>query len=81
LRGDTSKNRGTSGPRHPLFSGNGERGYQDGYGNNSKFNGPTVIAVHNNADLFIVDCTNNRIRKLSSSGVVSTIAGKIFLFF
>jgi hypothetical protein len=57
------------------FAGNGERGYADGNGASAQFNAPTGIAVDGNGNLYVADSGNHCIRKISSSGVVSTLAG------
>ena len=44
-------------------------------GNAARFNSPTGIAVDRNGNLYVCDTGNQLIRKISSSGVVSTIAG------
>ncbi|RZA02826.1 MAG: T9SS type A sorting domain-containing protein [Sphingobacteriaceae bacterium] len=49
-------------------------GTTDGTGTAARFNGPAGI-VYNNADgfLYVSDFTNNRIRKVSTAGVVTTL--------
>jgi large repetitive protein len=51
------------------FSGDG------GPATSAQFNGPTDVQVDAAGDLYIVDSSNNRIRKVDASGTVSTIAG------
>lgn len=53
----------------------GEAGSQDGAGNASRFNGPTGIAIDLAGNLYVADTGNHTIRKITSSGVVATIAG------
>jgi len=55
--------------------GDGTEGYVDGDGIKSKFNCPTGITIDKDGNIFIADYFNHRIRKLSKSGFVSTIAG------
>jgi serine/threonine-protein kinase len=50
-------------------------GYLDGVGTASQFNGPAGVAVSADGSLFVADRINHRIRKISSSGVVTTFAG------
>ena len=38
-------------------------------------NGPNAVAVDNSGNLFIADTANNRIRKVSASGIITTVAG------
>lgn len=60
------------------FSGS-VRGYEDASSNNTtvKFNKPTGLCLDSNNNLYITDSINNRIRKISSSGVVTTVAGSL----
>ncbi|HET9050879.1 MAG TPA: right-handed parallel beta-helix repeat-containing protein [Candidatus Dormibacteraeota bacterium] len=37
--------------------------------------GPRGVATNASGDLFIADCGNNRVRKVDSSGVITTVAG------
>ena len=50
-------------------------GFEDGPVISAAFYGPRGIAVDGGGNLYIVDCDNNRIRKIASSGEVTTIAG------
>ena len=36
---------------------------------------PTGVFVNSSGEIFIADCKNNRIRKVSASGIISTVAG------
>lgn len=51
-----------------------DQGYVDGSGK-AKFNDPNGIAVDPSGTIYIADSGNHRIRKISPSGIVSTIAG------
>lgn len=50
-------------------------GYADGVGIAAQFNGCTGVTVAPNGDIYVADWLNNRIRKVTPSGVVTTIAG------
>ncbi len=50
-------------------------GSVDATGGSARFNFPTGIAIDGNGNLFVADTTNNIIRKISSAGTVSTLAG------
>ena len=50
-------------------------GSADGQGATATFNQPTGIAVDAAGNLFIADAKNHKIRKITSAGVVSSLAG------
>jgi sugar lactone lactonase YvrE len=56
------------------FAG-GTLGYSDGTGSEAQFNTPTGIAFDSLGNLFVCELQNCTIRKITSSGVVTTIAG------
>jgi sugar lactone lactonase YvrE len=58
------------------FAGNGTLGYVDGPAANAQFNAPQAIAIDAAGNLYITDTGNHMIRKISSTGTVSTIAGR-----
>jgi len=51
------------------------RGFQDGVGSAAKFNGPTGICVDKEGNLYVADLKNDKIRKISENGTVTTLAG------
>jgi sugar lactone lactonase YvrE len=57
------------------LAGSGTDAYADGIGIAASFDSPTGVAVDDTGNVFVGDCGNHRIRKISKSGVVSTIAG------
>eukprot|EP00959_Pyramimonas_sp_CCMP1952_P144047 3015586-Pyramimonas_sp.AAC.1 len=57
------------------LAGTGERGHRDGVGNAAKFKNPSGVAVDWEGNIFVAEYGNDRIRKISSQGVVSTLAG------
>ena len=50
-------------------------GFADGAAISAQFNSPTGITVDEQGNLYVVDSENNRIRKITPEGQVSTVAG------
>ncbi len=57
------------------LAGNGTIGHDDGMGENARFYNPAIVAVDADDNLFISDEQNNKIRKITTNGEVSTYAG------
>ncbi len=54
----------------------GQAGSNDGQGLNATFDEPGNLALNRQGNLVLADVRNNTIRTISSSGVVSTLAGR-----
>jgi uncharacterized protein (TIGR03437 family) len=65
------------------FAGNGNKGFAgDGAAATSAaLNGPRGVAVDVSGNLYIADSGNNRIREVSPSGIITTVAGNGFYTF
>jgi len=53
----------------------GTEGRSDGTGAAARFNEPYGVAVDDAGNVYVADASNNAIRKISSAGVVTTLAG------
>jgi sugar lactone lactonase YvrE len=53
----------------------GSPGSGDGSGSTARFNQPRGVAVAPGGDLYVADTGNNLIRRVTSAGVVTTVAG------
>lgn len=53
----------------------GSKGYSDGIGKTAKFDSPGDIATDNAGNVYVADSGNRIIRKISPTGVVTTLAG------
>jgi sugar lactone lactonase YvrE len=57
------------------LAGSGTAGFSDATGTNAQFNGPTGVSVNSSGNVYVSDCNNHRIRKITPAGVVTTLAG------
>jgi sugar lactone lactonase YvrE len=57
------------------LAGNGIQAFKDGSGVNAEFASPTNLTFDSKGNLYVSDAINNRIRKVTATGVVSTFSG------
>lgn len=66
----------TSRPSVAILAGDiGSAGNRDGTGGRASFNAPAGVAVDNAGNLYVGDYANQLLRKVTSAGVVTTLAG------
>lgn len=75
--GTSSSGSGTTGTigSFTVLAGNGKEGFADGPASSAEFSVPEKIALDDSGNLYVADYSNNRIRKISPTGDVSTLAG------
>jgi sugar lactone lactonase YvrE len=57
------------------LAGSGQGGSTDATGTNASFSSPSGVAVDSGGNVYVADSGNNKIRKVTSTGVVTTLAG------
>lgn len=57
------------------LAGSGARGSVDGTGAEASFSGPIGLAVDSSGNVYVADRGNHKIRKITPSGTVTTLAG------
>jgi sugar lactone lactonase YvrE len=57
------------------YAGTDEEGFADGAAASAEFRGENKLATDATGNVYIADAQNNRIRRISVSGVVTTLAG------
>ena len=58
-----------------ILAGNGTTGFANGQGTAASFSSPYAIAIDAQGNKYVADAGNNLIRKITPSGLVSTLAG------
>ena len=59
------------------FAGSGSSGNANGTGTAATFSNPTGLAIDANDNIYVTDYANHSIRKITSSSVVTTLAGPV----
>jgi hypothetical protein len=57
------------------FAGSGSGASTDGTGTNASFNNPYGLAIDSSGNIYVSEESGHRIRKITSAGVVTTLAG------
>jgi sugar lactone lactonase YvrE len=73
--GDSRIRKITSAADVSIFAGDEESGFADGNTDSARFGEEAGIVADASGNIFVADAQNNRIRKISASGKVTTVAG------
>jgi serine/threonine-protein kinase len=65
----------TAGGSVTTLAGSGSAGYGDGQGTSASFSLTIGVTVDAGGNVYVADLTNNRIRKITAGGSVTTLAG------
>jgi len=57
------------------LAGSGQEGNTNGTGTSASFRNPNAVAVDSSGNVYVADLGNNLIRKISPTGLVTTLAG------
>ena len=58
-----------------VFAGTIDSGYKDGQASSAQFYYPSGVATDSAGNLYVADRANNLVRKISTDGIVTTLAG------
>src|SRR5256885_7734163 len=56
------------------IAGSGAQGFKDGAADEAQFDGPIGVAVDRQGNIYVADAYNDRVRKITTDGNVSTFA-------
>ncbi len=60
------------------YAGNGNFAYADGPASTASFYDPEAIVSDSQGNIYVAENTSHRVRKISTSGIVSTFAGSVY---
>jgi len=75
MRGEQPPALGLETVQVTTLAGHIRPGFADGKGWNARFNGPSGVAVASDGSLYVSDSRNHRIRRVTSQGETTTVAG------